>query len=372
VVTNLPPNAAAQYKKVVASKTKKEKLKNLKLFLSMIPDHKGTEKLKVNVKRQISKLEDGLERDKVRRRQARRQRSLSVSKGKDEILLLLLYQNVELRYRFLSGLLRSSSTDLFSDAVKPRSVRIGGVNTICLPMNLSLIASPDYLDLVRQADAALFVVSSKDELSDCAAAIASMQRYDVFFITPGSEAEVRKAPSRGIEVSGRSTFLNRDEVMAHLKSSGQGGIVVEVAELSTTYSLGASLEEDVLRLASWVVAPDGLSLDHGDVVLLRRSIPAKILRFSDIERDTTSLLHDILSATKRIRVWTKEPREREVPRDPVLLKEGSTVLDLARSIHGELATEFRYAIVYRSTEHARSIKVGSGFELNDGDTVEIH
>ena len=372
MVTNLPPNAAAQYKKVVASKTKKEKLKNLKIFLSMIPDHKGTEKLKVNVKRQISRLEEGFERDRARRRQARRQRNLSISKGKDEILLLLPYENIELRYRFLSGLLRSSTADLFSDAVKPYSVRIGGVNTICLPMNLSLIASPDYLELVRQADAALFAISSKDELSDCAAAMASMEQYQVFFITPGSEAKVRKAPSSGIEVSGRSTFLGRDEAVAHLKSSGQGGIAVEVAELSTTYSLDASLGEEALQLASWVVVPDELSLNHDDVVLLEGSIPAKIIRFSKIERDTVSLLHEVLSATKRIRVWTKEPREKEVPRDPVLLKEGSTVLGLARSIHGELATGFRYAVVYRSTERARSIKVGSGFKLNDGDIVEIH
>ena len=125
-------------------------------------------------------------------------------------------------------------------------------------------------------------------------------------------------------------------------------------------------------MASWVVVPDELSLNHDDVVLLEGSIPAKIIRFSKIERDTVSLLHEVLSATKRIRVWTKEPREKEVPRDPVLLKEGSTVLGLARSIHGELATGFRYAVVYRSTERARSIKVGSGFKLNDGDIVEIH
>lgn len=372
MVTNLPPDAAAQYKKVVASKTKKEKLKNLKLFLSMIPDHKGTEKLKVNVKRQISRLEDGLERDKARRRQARRQRSLSISKGKDEILLLLLYQNIELRYRFLSDLLRSGSADLFSDAVRPYSVRLGGVNTICLPMNLSLVASSDYLDLVRQADAALFAVSSKNELSDCAAAIASMQRYDVFFITPGSETQVRKSPSRGIEVSGRSTFLGHDEAMAHLKSLGQSGILVELSEFSTTYSLNASLGEDVLQLAFWVIAPDELRIDHDDMVLLEGSIPAKIMRFSGIERDMTSLLRDVLDVTKRIRVWTKEPKEKEIPTDPVLLKESSTVLDLARSIHGELAADFRYAVIYRSTEHAKSIKVGPGFELNDGDIVEIH
>jgi hypothetical protein len=372
VVTNLPPDAVAQFKRAAASKTKAEKLKNLKLFLSMIPDHKGTERLRANVKRQISRLEEGLERDKAKRRQARRKRALSLSKGKDEILLLLFYRNIELRCRFLSGLLGSNSTSLLSDTVKPHSIRIGGVNTICLPMNVSLIASPDYQDFVRQADGAIFAISSEEELRDCAAAIASMRRFGVFFISPGSEVRVGKAPSRGVEISGHSAFLSRDEAMAHLRDLGQSGIVAEVGRFSTAYSLDASLANGALELALWLVAPDEVRSDRDDAILLDGSVPAKIMRLSQIEEDPMYLLHEVLAATKSIRVWTKEPGEKEVPADPVLLKEGSTVLDLARSIHGELAAGLRYAVVHRPTERAGSIRVGAGFKLSDGDVVEIH
>lgn len=372
MVTNLHPDAVAQYKKVVASKTKPEKLKNLRLFLSMIPNHKGTEKLKVNVKRQITRLEEGMERDRVKRRQARRQRALSISKGKDELLLLLLYGSIEFRHAVLSRVSGSSSIGFYSDAVKPHSIRLGGVNTILLPMNLSLVASSDYLDLVKQADIALFVVSSEEELRKCGAVANALKRFDVYFVCPGSETKMALSPTKGVEVKGQSDFVDRRGALDHIKRAELGGVTVEISKFSTIYSLDASLNVNAFIIKFWVLLPDELRTRLGEVFLLDNSIPALAKTLSEVGDDPQALLRDILRVTGKIRVWTKEPREKEVPGDPVLLHEGDTVLDLAKSIHGELAMELKYAVVYRPSEHAASVRVGSGFELRDGDIVEIH
>jgi len=372
VVTNLPPDAVAQYKRVVASKTKPEKLKNLRLFLSMIPSHKGTEKLRVNVKRQITRLEEGMERDRVRRRQARRQRALSISKGKDELLLLLPYGNIELRHTVLSRITGSSSVGFYSDAVKPHSVKLGGVNTILLPMSLSLVSSSDYLDLVKQADIALFAVSSEEELHECGAVVNALRRFDVYFVSPGSETKVALSPTKNVEVRGQSDFLDHKSALDHVKHAELGGVAVEISRFSTEYSLDASLNQNSLIIKFWVLVPDELRARLGETFLLDSSIPVLVKTVSEIGRDPQALLHDILTVTGKMRVWTKEPREKEVPGDPVLLQEGGTVLDLAKSIHGELASELKYAVVYRPSEHTTSVRVGSGFKLRDGDIVEIH
>jgi len=372
VVTNLPPDAVAQYKKVVASKTKPEKLKNLRLFLSMIPGHKGTEKLRVNVKRQITRLEEGMERGRVKRRQARRQRALSISKGKDELLLLLLYSNTELRHAILSRVLGSSSVGFYSDAVRPHSIRLGGVNTIFLPMSLSIAASSDYLDLVKQADIALFAISSDEELRGCGIVANALKRFDIYFVCPGSETKTALSPTKSVEVRGQSDFMDRRDAADHVKRTGLGGVTVEVSKYSTIYSLDASLNANAFIIKFWVLLTDELRARLGEVFLLGGSIPALARALSEIGDDPESLLLDILEVTGKIRVWTKEPREKEVPADPVLLREGATVLDLAKSIHGELAMELKYAVVYRPSEHAASVRVGSGFELRDRDIVEIH
>ena len=372
VVTNLPPDAVAQYKRVVASKTKPEKLKNLRLFLSMIPGHKGTEKLRVNVKRQITRLEEGMERDRVRRRQARRQRALSISKGKDELLLLLLYGSIERRYAVLSKVSGSSSIGFYSDAVKPHSIRLGGVNTIFLPMNLSLVASSDYLDLVKQADVALFVVSSEEELRGYGAVANELKRFGVYFVCPSSETKMAPSPTKSVEVKGQSDFVDHRDALDHVKRAELGGVIVEISKFSTIYSLDACLSANAFIIKFWVLLSDELRTSLGEVFLLDGSIPSLGKTLSEIGDDPQALLHDILRVTGKMRVWTKEPREKEVPGDPVLLHEGDTVLDLARSIHGELAMELKYAVVYRPSEHAASVRVGSGFELRDGDIVEIH
>jgi len=363
----------AQYRKVVASKTKAEKLGNLRAFLSLIPDHKGTEKLRASVKRQVAKLEEEIERDKKRRRQARRQRALSLSKGKDELLLLLLYLNPALRYRFLSKALGLSSYDLYSDSVKPYASRIGGVNTVFVPMSFSLATSSDYLDIVRQADGVLLLASTEDELSACGKLADSLSRLGIYLVAPGSEVRVSRLPTKRIEVAGHSDFLDPAEVAEQVQRAGLEGAAAEISRFSTEYSVNAALARNPVLIRFWALTQDDLRDQlEGRAVLLDGSIPAKAVPPPEAGRGALDLVCDVLKAIGKIRVWTKEPREKEVPDEPVLLKEGATVLDLAKSIHGELATELRYAVVYRSSERPQPTRVGTGYRIRDGDIIEIH
>jgi len=373
VVTNLPPDAVAQYKKVVESKSKAEKLKNLRIFASLVPEHKGTEKLRANIKRRIVKLEEGMEKERVRKRQSRRQRTLSTSKGKDELLLLLFHPNPELKFRFLSRILNTSSTDLYMDAVRPYSSRIGGVNTVFLPMNFSLATSSDYSDLVRQADGALFAASSQEDLHGCGDLINSFKKQGIYFTCPGSEVRLVRSSARGADVTGHSDLLSRDEAIEYLSQMKVEGAAVELSRLSTRYSLESISARNPTLIRFWVMLDDeARGAPEQEIVLLNQIIPAIIKRLSEVADNPAALVEDVLSGIGKIRVRTKEPREKEVPEEPVLLKEGATVLDLAKSIHGELAAELKYAMVYRQSEQARSMRVGTGFKLKDGDIVEIH
>jgi hypothetical protein len=73
-----------------------------------------------------------------------------------------------------------------------------------------------------------------------------------------------------------------------------------------------------------------------------------------------------------MRIYTKEPGEREVSKNPFTLKKSATVLDLAKSIHTDFERDFAFAKVWSKRLAHSPQKVGLGFVLEDGDVVEIH
>jgi len=73
-----------------------------------------------------------------------------------------------------------------------------------------------------------------------------------------------------------------------------------------------------------------------------------------------------------VRVYTKEPSQREHSKRPFILKKGATVHDLAKDIHSDFRERFSFAKVWSRRLAFSPQKVGSTFVLADGDVVEIH
>jgi ribosome-interacting GTPase 1 len=84
-------------------------------------------------------------------------------------------------------------------------------------------------------------------------------------------------------------------------------------------------------------------------------------------------LGDMLFETLDIvRIYTKEPNERKFSEKPFILKKGATVYNLAKSIHSDFSRKFSFAKVWAKRLAFSPQKVGSTFNLEDGDVVEIH
>ena len=56
--TNLPPEALEAEKRYRAARSTPEKIACLEEFISLIPKHKGTDKLRADLRRRLSKLKD--------------------------------------------------------------------------------------------------------------------------------------------------------------------------------------------------------------------------------------------------------------------------------------------------------------------------
>ena len=106
--------------------------------------------------------------------------------------------------------------------------------------------------------------------------------------------------------------------------------------------------------------------DHKNLVLTRQ----KDYDVSD-QKSVAAVKKRIYSALRVVRVYTKALRSQAEYDHPVVLPEGSTVADVAKKIHKELAQGLKYAKVWGSTKFAGQ-QVGVDYALKDGDVVELH
>ncbi|NYZ75219.1 TGS domain-containing protein [Candidatus Micrarchaeota archaeon] len=106
--------------------------------------------------------------------------------------------------------------------------------------------------------------------------------------------------------------------------------------------------------------------DHKNLFLVRE----KDYDVSDI-KSVAAIKKRVYGALHVVRVYTKALRSPAEYSHPVVLPEGSTVADVAKKIHKELAQGLTYAKVWGSTKFAGQ-QVGVNYVLKDGDVVELH
>lgn len=74
---------------------------------------------------------------------------------------------------------------------------------------------------------------------------------------------------------------------------------------------------------------------------------------------------------KVIRVFTKEPGKPKSSQ-PIVLKQKSTIKDLAEKIHKSFVEKFNYALVWGKSVKFQGQRCGLNHELYDGDVVEVY
>ncbi|MEM1847164.1 MAG: TGS domain-containing protein, partial [Acidilobaceae archaeon] len=72
-----------------------------------------------------------------------------------------------------------------------------------------------------------------------------------------------------------------------------------------------------------------------------------------------------------IKVWTKSPGGKPSSQ-PLVVRRGTTVIEVAEMIHERLAKNFKYARIWGPSVKYPGQKVGPHHVLEDGDVLEIH
>lgn len=318
--TNLPPEYFAADKRFKEAASPLEKIAALEELITTIPKHKGTDRLRADLRRKLSQLrEDALKKKKSGKgdlysveRQGAAQVCLAgfANSGKSSIIAALTNAHPVIADFPVSTVMPLSGMMAYED-IQFQLVDLPPVGNE---------ATDGWVSGILRNAPVLMLVMDLSEDADAQAELLFGQLKDW------------RIPAGAAEEGGRSIPV----VIAANKSDLPG----------------APERLEALRLA------------YG-----------QRFRVVGVSTKDKTGLEDLRRAVFEtagiIRVYSKEPG-REPDRDrPFSLPEGSTVLDLAEMIHKDFVENLRYACIWGSAKFDGQ-RVQRDYVLKDGDIVEFH
>ena len=329
----MPANLPPEYHKIEAelrtARTPEEKVDIYERLIRVIPHHKGTDKLIAMYRQKIAKAREEGER---RASTAKHAPSHKIEKSGAGQVVLVGPPNAgkSLLVKVLTGADPEVADYPFTTRV-PAPFMMPFEN-----VQVQLIDTPPvtgeymetwYPEMVKMADAVLLVA----DLSDPGAAVALdgiLRRL--------RERKVEIVPASAEVPPERFPFLKR-AVLAATKLDAEGA-AARLEELRIL--LDAPLEKLQVSAAS------GRGLEE-----LRRAV-FRLLRV--------------------IRVYSKVPGKKADRNSPFTLREGITVLEMARAVHKDFAEKLAYARVWSAGGGIEGLRVTRDHVLADEDMVELH
>ena len=320
---NLPPQYFEAEKKFRLAKEPADKIIVLEEMLAIMPKHKGTDKLRAELRGKIAKLTQA-----VGKKAAGHRASMVIEReGAAQVAVI--------------GLPNAGKSQLVSSITNasPMVAEYPFTTHQAIPgmmafenIQIQLIDTPPLVPqaiefwlphTLRRADALLVVV----DLSD--APLAQMETITAEL------AEMRI--SLGIETAQEEKILSQKKALVI-------GNKLDLENTDENYTaLRNKYEEHLPTIA--ISAKDGNGLEE---------LKSKVYQMLDI-----------------IRVYTKTPGQKPDFNDPIILDRGSRLEDAAAQVHKDFAAKLKYARIWGSGKHD-GIMVKRDHILQDGDVIELH
>jgi ribosome-interacting GTPase 1 len=322
---NLPPQYFEVEKRYREARSASEKLRYLEEMLAIMPKHKGTDKLRADLRRRMAQLRD----------------MGSTRKGPGRRAPVYLIDKEGVGQVTLIGPPNTGKSSLLAALTKAQPQIADYPYTTRLPLTgmmryenvqVQLVDTPplgDYLepwfpDLLRRADAwALVLAPPEDPLDQLQALRGILSTYQLAPVSP------QMPPSEGDLTTRRSlVILNKADLLP------------DPEELALYLEF---LEEQFPTVAVSVETREGLG-------------------------ELRSTLFQLLEV---VRVYTRAPGKAANYNSPFVIPRDTTVHELATRIHHDLGRTFKFARVW-GKDTFDGQRVQRDYPLQEGDVVEIH
>ena len=324
--TNLPPQYSDADKRYRAATTPEEKIESLQEMLSIIPKHKGTDKLRADLRRKLSKLKSASQAPKS---VGKRVSAFNIDKegagqvavvgptnvGKSSLVAQLTNAEPEISHA-------PNTTWKPTPGMMPvENIQIQLIDTP--PLGGDYI-EPELPELIRRSDLIFLVVDLQaDPMMQLEETIALLQEYRII---------PRHLKDRFTEKR-RLTFLPL--IVLANKSDNEA--------LDEDYEVFCELLDE-----EWP------------------SLPISVINNRNLDR----LKQIIIDTLEIIRVYSKAPGKEPDLGTPFTLKKGVTVEEFAGKVHKDFLKKMKTARVWGSAQFDGQM-VKRDYVLQDGDVVEL-
>lgn len=324
--TNLPPEYFEVEKQYKEAESLSEKIRLLEELISTVPKHKGTDKLRADLRRRLSKLKSASQKSKSTGRHDSTWRFDKEGAGQ-----VVVMGPANVGKSALVTALTNASPEVadypFTTRTPKPGMMIQGnvqIQLIDTPAVDQEYLEPEYFDLIRRADVIIIVLD--------------LQTYPDTQLkqTLNVLREHRIAPLSHLHRYDETSRMTYKPVVVVANKSDDD----ESDELFFIFC--ELLEED------WACIP--LSATTG--------------------RNLDRLKKAIFKELYIIRVYSKPPGEEPDFSAPFVLQQGSTIEEFAAKVHKDFVTNLKTARVWGSSVHEGQL-VGRDHVLEDGDVVEL-
>lgn len=318
---NLPPEYFEAEKRFKQATTPKEKISALEELISTVPKHKGTDKLRADLRRKLSQLR----KDSTRKKKVGRGNLYTVKKEGAAQIALVGFPNCG-----KSSLLQSltNATPLIAEYPVSTLTPVPGMmpfediqfQLVDLPPIGNEATDGWVSAILRQADVLLLVVDlTEDPEVQAELLIEQLTRWNIYLVSDPKPVGVSK---RALIAANKNDLPGSEDNFARLKE--------KYGNIYPCISVSALRKENLEELKRTIFALSGI-----------------------------------------IRVYSKPPGKEPDLSTPFTISAGSTVVDLAGFIHKEFVSKLKFARIWGSAKFDGQ-RVEKNFVLKDKDIVEIH
>jgi ribosome-interacting GTPase 1 len=386
---NLTADAQAKWQEGQAAKNPKEKLRLLEEFLSAIPRHKGNERLSAQTKTKIAALKEEIA---IQRGKRGGGRSLWAVEREGAAQVMMFGPTNAGRSSLLRSLTNAQVTVASYEYTTRRPVpgmlqyaeiqfQLVEVPAPQLTPDGSFQLQPEAVNLIRSSDGLMLVVDlSSNAHQQPRSVVSALEDIRISIQKPLSRVEIVNEKGSGeirIATSGTQKSVTHAQIRDLLHKYGIRNALVRIYGDASLDDVEDAILENVmiykptLVVANKVDLPEARRASADFTKGTPNSLPI-VLTSCLTGEGLKNLGEALFYSLGIIRVYTKEPNESKPSQFPFVVRAGTTVGELARSIHTDLAKKYRYSRIWGPTSKFAGERVGPDHVLEDRDVVEIH
>ncbi|MCX7942285.1 MAG: 50S ribosome-binding GTPase [Dictyoglomaceae bacterium] len=323
---NLPPQYFEAEKRYREAKTLEDKIQALKEMLAILPKHKGTDKMKADLRRKLSQL---MEEAEKRPKKGGRGMDYIEKEGAGQVIIIGPPNTGKSTFFKILTKVDTLIADYPFSTINPTLGMMPYEN-----IQIQLIDLPPLWEnteswmynIVRYCDLAIVFLDMESlSLVDDYLKIKDLLGNKKIKLVRENPDRDPYAPIK--EVKG-AIIINKIDLITPLERKEEIEILKE--ELNVYF----------------ISAKEGINME-------------------EIKRN-------LFSELNIVRVYTKKPGYPPDLDTPYILQKGSTVLDVAELIHKDIAKNLKYTKLYTKDGKIKGLPVEKGYELKDEEILEFH